>query len=330
MTGRRRRFATPRRLYTVGIAVLLVAALLSGACSSDDAQPAPAATGESTTVPTTTTAGEPTMTSPSNPPDADTGPSFGTANTDLMAQLAQSTENGPFFMVNLIKFRDQAVYADGRETDLTGEEANNLYTTTGVQLLIEGAMRPAMFGSVVIDPASPPVPAWDQVAIARYPSYADFFAMASDPAFQEGAEHKDAGVETSSVIVTHRVVDAPPATDLPAGDAPVILFELFSHSGTGTADRPESLSAYLDGLAPLVTANGGVALGTYEVVGTLIGDGREWDEAHLWWFPDQSSLDALLADPDLAELTAARDADLEDLYRLALDSAVVEPLGREP
>ena len=30
-------------------------------------------------------------------------------------------------MVNLIKYREWAVYADGRETDLTGREANALY-----------------------------------------------------------------------------------------------------------------------------------------------------------------------------------------------------------
>ena len=68
-------------------------------------------------------------------------------------------------MVNLVAFRDQAVYADGRETDLTGEEANNLYANTGAQLLMEGGMRPALVGQVGVDPDAPPVPAWDQVAI---------------------------------------------------------------------------------------------------------------------------------------------------------------------
>jgi uncharacterized protein (DUF1330 family) len=258
------------------------------------------------------------------------GPSFGTLNTDLAATLMQSADDRPFFMVNLIKFREHAVYADGRKTGLTGKEANDLYSATGVQRLVAGGMRPAMFGNVVIDPTAPPVPAWDQVAIARYPSYAAFFAMTSDPKFQQGVEHKDAGVLTSTVLVTHRVVDAPPAAELPAAPAPVMLFELFAHAGTGISDRPDSLSAYLDGVAPLATANGGVALGTYAVVGALIGDGRAWDEAQVWWFPDRSSLDALLADPELATLTAARDADLEDSYRLLLSGAAVEPMGRQP
>ena len=66
------------------------------------------------------------------------------------------------------------------------------------------------------------------------------------------------------------------------------------------------------------------------MVGTLIGDGREWDEAHLWYFPDQASLDALLEEPELAELSSARDEELEDLYELTLDGITIDPMGREP
>jgi hypothetical protein len=304
---------------------MAVALLALGACSSGDADSGSQAT---TTGPSASTGSTTTTALP--PDELAAGPSFGALNTDLAAEMNESEDDGPFFMLNLIGFRDQAEYADGRETDLTGEEANSAYTASGVQLLIEGGMRVAFFGSVVVDPAAPPEPAWDQVAIARYPSYADFFALTSAPEFQDGVEHKDAGVETSSVIVTHRVVDAPPADELPPAAAPVMLFELYSHEGTGTSDRPDSLVAYLDDLAPLATGNGGIALGTYEVLGTLIGDGREWDEAHVWWFPDQSDLDALLADAEFAELTMARDADLDDLYRLVLERVGVEPIGREP
>ena len=90
------------------------------------------------------------------------------------------------------------------------------------------------------------------------------------------------------------------------------------------------LTDYLDGLTTSATAAGGIALGAYDVQGTMIGDGRDWDEAHLWWFADQADLDALLADSDLGDLTAARDNALTDHYQLILDGVQVEPLGREP
>lgn len=34
---------------------------------------------------------------------------------------------GPIFMVNLLKFKEKAEYADGRKTDLTGAEAYRIY-----------------------------------------------------------------------------------------------------------------------------------------------------------------------------------------------------------
>jgi hypothetical protein len=49
------------------------------------------------------------------------GARLGVVDTALMADLAASDDDGPFFMVNLIVFRDEAVYADGRPTDLTGK-----------------------------------------------------------------------------------------------------------------------------------------------------------------------------------------------------------------
>ena len=131
-------------------------------------------------------------------------------------------------------------------------------------------------------------------------------------------------------IVTHRLDDPPSAGELPAAEDPAALFEIISHAGKGTSDRPAALSEYLDGLTRLDADHGGIALGTYEVTGVLIGDGREWDEARVWWFADPSDLEALLADAELAELTAARDLASSDSYRLVLDGVQVEPLGRTP
>lgn len=326
------------------LAILVTIAVLATACGDDagdttadgvaDPDPAPSTTEPtetttSTTVTPTTTVPPTTTTSPT----ADTAanePSFGQLDAELLPSLLQSGYDGPFFMINLIEFRDQAVYADGRETDLTGEEANNIYGQTGVQVLFDGGMRPALQGRVVTDPAAPTIPAWDQVAIAGYPSYQDFLAMVQNPEFQDGAEHKDAGVAATTVMPSLRIGDAPPAAELPPADDPVVLFELFSHDGTGTADRPDPLTDYLDGLATSATAAGGIALGSYDVQGTMIGDGRDWDEVHLWWFADRADLDALLADPDLVDLSAARDGILTDHYQLILDGVQVEPLGREP
>jgi hypothetical protein len=48
-------------------------------------------------------------------------------NADQVQRMIDEPTAGPFYMFNLIEYREQAVYADGRPTDLTGEEANALY-----------------------------------------------------------------------------------------------------------------------------------------------------------------------------------------------------------
>ena len=60
----------------------------------------------------------------------------------------------PIAMLNLLKFRDKAVYEDGRDCDLTGAEAYQRYTQAfreimgprGVHTLYSGAVRGALIG----------------------------------------------------------------------------------------------------------------------------------------------------------------------------------------
>ena len=41
--------------------------------------------------------------------------------------LFEKTPPGPLIMLNLLKFKDKAEYADGRETDMSGMEAYAMY-----------------------------------------------------------------------------------------------------------------------------------------------------------------------------------------------------------
>ena len=50
----------------------------------------------------------------------------GPTKAQQMAALERD-DGQPIYMLNLLKFRDKAVYADGRETTLTGQQAYALY-----------------------------------------------------------------------------------------------------------------------------------------------------------------------------------------------------------
>ena len=48
-------------------------------------------------------------------------------NEEQMAGFLEGDVDSPIDMVNLLKFKEKAEYEDGRETDLSGEEAYAIY-----------------------------------------------------------------------------------------------------------------------------------------------------------------------------------------------------------
>ena len=101
---------------------------------------------------------------------------------------------GPIFMVNLLKFKARAEYEDGRASDLTGEQAYNLYGAAVSMLLKEfgggaifsGTVERLMLGEVE--------ELWDKVAIAMYPSRQAMLEMMQSPKMQEIGAHRAAGL----------------------------------------------------------------------------------------------------------------------------------------
>ena len=59
--------------------------------------------------------------------------------------LAKNHPEGDLYMLNPLKLRERAVYADGRETDLTGQQAYMIYGAE-VQKIIEGFGGGLLFG----------------------------------------------------------------------------------------------------------------------------------------------------------------------------------------
>jgi uncharacterized protein (DUF1330 family) len=102
--------------------------------------------------------------------------------------------DGPIYMLNLLKFKPKAEYEDGRQTDLTGEEAYGLYGMAVSELLLKyGGM--GMFNANVERLMLGEVEElWDTVAIAMYPSRQAMMNMMQDPGYGEIAVHRTAGL----------------------------------------------------------------------------------------------------------------------------------------
>jgi hypothetical protein len=103
-------------------------------------------------------------------------------------------ENGPFVMVNLLKFKAKAEYADGSEPDLSGgaayarygAEVTKLIESIGGRIRYSGAVAGLLLGDVE--------ELWDMVALAEYPSLEAFRTMATSPGMRAIEHHRVAGL----------------------------------------------------------------------------------------------------------------------------------------
>jgi len=115
-------------------------------------------------------------------------------NKEQIKGFLEPGPEGPICMVNLIKFKAKAEYEDGRETDLTGREAYELYEKRVKKLLegigggvgFEGEVERLMLGEVE--------ELWDLVALAVWPSRQVMFEVMQSPEMQEISVHRTAGL----------------------------------------------------------------------------------------------------------------------------------------
>lgn len=103
-------------------------------------------------------------------------------------------EEGPFVMVNLLKFKPKAEYADGSDAHLSGREAYARYGEE-VARLVEGLGGKIRYSGEVTGLMIGEVEdLWDMVALAEYPSLAAFREMAMSPAMHAIEHHRVAGL----------------------------------------------------------------------------------------------------------------------------------------
>lgn len=104
------------------------------------------------------------------------------------------SEDGPFVMVNLLKFHATARYEDGSDAHLTGAQAYERYAQ-GVRLLIEALGGRIVYAGEVTGLLLGEVEEmWDMVALAEYPSLAAFREIALSPGMHAIEHHRKAGL----------------------------------------------------------------------------------------------------------------------------------------
>ncbi|MAT92416.1 MAG: DUF1330 domain-containing protein [Halioglobus sp.] len=103
-------------------------------------------------------------------------------------------DDGPIYMLNLLKFRDRAQYADGRDSELSGRDAYALYGAGVVETLAEVGGSIVFAGHVTGLLLGEVEDLWDDVAIAMYPSRAAMLQMMASEKYQAIHVHREAGL----------------------------------------------------------------------------------------------------------------------------------------
>ena len=118
--------------------------------------------------------------------------------------LQQHDSGGPIYMLNLLKFRDKAAYADGRTTTLSGEEAYAIYGRAVSRLVLEAGGKLVFSGRVEGTMVGVVEDSWDSVAIMMYPSLAVMGQITGSAAYAEIHVHRDAGLAGQILIKTSK------------------------------------------------------------------------------------------------------------------------------
>lgn len=107
-------------------------------------------------------------------------------------------DEGPIWMLNLIRLRKTAKYGDGREA--SGADAYRDYARTsepffkgvGGKIVWSGSPKAVLIG--------PEKERWDLAFVAEYPSAAAFGDMVKNPGYQAIVHHRTAAVKDSRLV----------------------------------------------------------------------------------------------------------------------------------
>ena len=121
---------------------------------------------------------------------------------EQIKKMQEKGPDGPIVMVNLLKFRDRAQYSDGRETNLSGREAYDLYAREVMTLVVEYGGKILYAGDTSFLALGEATPLWDEVALAMYPTRKALFDMSTSKEWMAIAVHREAGLEGQLNIET--------------------------------------------------------------------------------------------------------------------------------
>ena len=112
-------------------------------------------------------------------------------------------KNTPVVMLNLLKFREKALYPLGTGfQDCSGRQAYRRYADTALEQLSAIGGKAIWMSKAMSSLIAPEGETWDEVLLVRYPSSEAFLAMLQVPEYLAATIHREAALEDSRLIAT--------------------------------------------------------------------------------------------------------------------------------
>ncbi len=238
---------------------------------------------------------------------APNNPGYGKMNRDYGMQMFSTPpeQDGPVWMVNFMKYKEHATYADGSR-GISGREADEQYSP--LEILHDIGAKLVFIGDVELQLAGKDHK-WDRIGVVKYPTRQAFLGMQNRKDFQDKHEHKEAGMEFTFVIGcqpadlddsfrvksnTWDSLEHAPTDE----DGPIMVVHLLKFTEGG---RRGGMEEYQSKAFSVAQKHGGGAAAIFNVEGTIMGDGREWDEVRFIAYPSMRAFMAVVQDPERLE-----------------------------
>lgn len=120
---------------------------------------------------------------------------------DIKRLATTVPEGAALVMLNLLRFREQAIYPAGSGfTPCSGREAYQRYSRHTWPFLKALGGEPLWHGHALARVIGPPEEDWDELLLVRYPSVGAFLAMLGDAAYQQGTVHRTAALADARLL----------------------------------------------------------------------------------------------------------------------------------
>ena len=190
-------------------------------------------------------------------------PRYGQLNEPYVASwFARDEPGGPMWALNLMKYRERAEYADGRESSISGMEADDVYAPhehlrkVGSRLIMMAPVVHQLVGDEHV---------WDRIAIAQYRDRVAMIEMSSNADFQKDEDHKEAGMDFTIVMATFPVGGDPvPPQESGADDDRLMLLQVVGDAARTRHRRRRRQST---------------RIGRFAIEDRILGDDRTFAEA---------------------------------------------------